>query len=325
MKAAYFPFTYLSEATARRLAALVGPVVVVQPIKTAVPAALNTLASQGLVEIRTPMTDDDDRLHAALREFTEWARMNPGRSTAGTDFLGARQGKVPFFDETAVNQIRSDLRQYSRSDRPADDSDDAFSARLFLALAQENDQAVDRLDQNLERFKTMEKEFLEILEDADEAGFSREALGGDLWREDPGARLTGQRLRAWARLAAADDWIPDVLVTTSLAVVDALVEKAGDGGGFEKLADVLLDVSDENEDPLLGRVLSSLVDGSPALTTDFAGAGLLPAAAGSGIRVGLYAMASQPPQAFIEGLAAANPMQENAKPVGHTLVVLADA
>jgi len=324
MKIAYFPFTHISERTARLLAALVGPVTVYQPIKTAVVSEIEELAAGELVAIRSPLTDDDDRLRAALAEFTEWARQNPGRSTAGTDFLGARQGEVPFFDETAVNQIRSDLRQYGQSGHLAKAPDDGFSARLFLALAQENDRAVDSLDQDLDRFTVMEKAFLEELKDADEAGFNREAYGGTLWREDSGARLTGQRLRAWARLAMADEQQPEALVTTSPAVVDALVEYAGDAVGIEKLADLYFDVSDDTGEPLLGRVLAGFLDGKRTLAEDAAEAGPAPDAAESSVRVRLFARANQPPKAFIEGLATSTLQQPGDGTPGNTLVVLVE-
>ena len=324
MKTAYFPFTYLSESTARLLAALVGPMVVYQPIESAVGSDLDQLASQGLVEIRAPLVDGDDRLRAALAEFTEWARQNPSRSTAGTDFLGARQGEIPFFDETAVNQIRSDLRQYGQPGHPAKERDDGFSARLFLALAQENDRAVDGLDRDLDRFTLMEKAFMDDLTDADEAGFVRKAHGTILWREDPGARLTAQRLRAWARVAAADDRIPDVLVTTSPAVIDRLSDSAGSGGAFEMLTDVRTTVPAEREDPLLARVLGGLLDGSLALTADLAEAGLPPITAESTIRIRLYATATQPARTFIDGLAGSESKPEHPSTAGHTVVVLVE-
>jgi hypothetical protein len=324
MNIAYFPFTYLSEPTARKLAAVVGPVAVYQPIEKNVSDELNQLAAQGLVDIRTPMTHDDDRLRAALAEFTEWARLNPGRSTAGMDFLGARQGEVPFFDDTAIQQIRSDFRKYGRAEPPVDEPDDGFSARLFLALAQDNEQAVESLDQDLDRFKILEKEFLEDFDGADEAEFSRQAYGSTLWREDPGSRLTGQRLRAWARLAAADTLLPDVLVTTSPAVIDTLLEYCGDAEGFDRLADLRLDLPDGAGEPVLSRVLEGLVDGSVAPAADSVAEGLRAGGDDGNVRVSLYALAGQPPNAFVEELAVSAPVRAGEATTGHTLVVLVE-
>jgi hypothetical protein len=186
MTPAYMPFTYLSESTARILNRLVGPMVIYQPSKKNIPDGLSTLASQGLVEIRTPITDDDDRVCAALAEFTDWVRLNPGTSTPGAGFISARQGEIPFFDETTINRIRSDIKRYHSTDPQVDVSEAGFSARLFLAVAQENDLAADLLDHDLHRFKVLEKDFLDALKDTDDVTFKREASGETLWREDPG-------------------------------------------------------------------------------------------------------------------------------------------
>jgi len=308
MKAVYFPFTYLSESTARQSAWLVGPVVVYQPLETGVPDEMKESASKGLIEIRTPLPGDEYRLQTALAEFAEWARLNPGKSTAGAGFIGTRQGEVPFFDDTTVNRIRSDIKNYGQSGRPEAKTDQGFSARLFLALAQENDRAVSSLDQDLDRFKAMEKNFLQTLKDADEAGFNRQAYGGTLWREDRGARSTEQRIRAWANLAAADEMLPEVMITTSPAVIDALQEKAENGNGLEKLADTRLAVpatpiSETMGDPLLDRVLSALCDGTTELSGDLGAAGWPVATSGKGVAVGLYVAENRSPMQWVRHLA----------------------
>jgi len=327
MKAVYFPFTYLPESTARQLVWLVGPVVVYQPIETAVPDEMKDLESKGLIEIRTPLAGDEDRLRSALAEFAEWARLNPGKSTAGAGFLGARQGEVPFFDETAVNRIRSEIKNYGQTGRAEAKTDQAFSARLFLALAQENDRALSSLDQDLDRFKAMEKNFLETLKDADEADFSRKAYGGTLWREDRGARLTGQRIRAWANVAAADEALPEVMITTSPAVIDALQEKAEKGDGLEKLAATRLAVPDPllqktMGEPLLGRLLPGLGDGTIDPFGDLRVAGWPPATSDSGLTINLYAGLDQSPSDWVGRLADPDSVLSPAdKGTVHTLVV----
>ncbi|HSO20930.1 MAG TPA: hypothetical protein VLT88_15805, partial [Desulfosarcina sp.] len=173
MHAAYMPFTYIPEPAARRLARLAGPVVVYQPLAANVPPGMTALSTDGRLDLRAPIAGEDARMRAAMAEFLEWGRSNPGRSTAGADFLGARQGEIPFFDETAVNRIRSDIRRFQSTGQPADPTEAAFSLRLFLALAQDNDMAADRLDQDLIRINALEKDFLETLNDADDAAFSR--------------------------------------------------------------------------------------------------------------------------------------------------------
>ena len=335
MTPAYLPFTYLSESTARMLTALVGPVVIYQPLKTNVPESLGALASLDLVEIRIPIIRDDDRLRAALAEFTDWARMNPGKTTPGAGFFSQRQGDIPFFDETAVNRIRSDIKRYRQTDHPADHeaekTEAEFSARLFLALAQENDLATDRLEDDLHRFKTLEKDFLDTLTDADEVGFSRQAFGAEIWRDDPGAKLTMQRIRAWATLAAADDALPELLITTSRAVIDTLLEIHGDVLCLERLADIRLPIPSAGTAMVLGRVLADLAarESPPsAALSPFvsmaAGMESEPAAT-----VTLFAAANRTPSSVVRRLAPATAggSGENEKPesVCHTLFVLVES
>jgi hypothetical protein len=329
MTVAYIPFTHLSESTARQLFALVGPPVIYQPLKSRIPESLSALADRGLIDIRTPIDRDDARLRAALAEFTDWARLNPGRSTPGTDFVGALQGQVPFFDETAVSQIRSDIRRYPELGHPADGTDDDFSARLFLALAQDNDRVVDNLDNNLDRFSSLEKEFLEMVGDGDDAGFNRQSFLGASWREDPGARLTGQRIRAWARLAAADHEMPQTLITTSPTVVETLVEIHGQTSGLEKLTDIRLPAPPDAVEPLLRTPLGSLATADSPSMADLAAFNLptVDASSQAAVTVTLYAAANLIPEAFIAQLGASRsaPLEPGAgQPAArHTLIVLA--
>jgi hypothetical protein len=187
----------------------VGPVVIYQPIKKRVPENLVRLTANGVIELRAPLTRDDDRLCAALAELIDWGRMNPGRSAAEANILRTAQPRIPFFDDTAVSRIRSELRRCEAAAGPELDRSEAqFNARLFLALAQENDLAGESLDQHLSHFQTLTTAFLEHLPEADGAAFNRQNRWPALGQEDPGARLTGQRMRAWATLAAADPTPP---------------------------------------------------------------------------------------------------------------------
>lgn len=338
MTPVYMPFTYIQESTARRLAALVGPVVIYQPSKNNIPADLSALASQGVVEIRIPIDRDEDRLRTALVEFKEWARMNPAASTAGADFFGARQGEIPFFDETAINRIRSDINRYRAADQQAgvqsdhqadhqvDEMAAGFSARLFLALAQENDRTTERLDHDLKRFKAQEKNFLESLQDTDETGFDRQATGGAIWRDDPGAKLTAQRIRAWASLAAADVHLPEVLVTTSPAVIDALLETSAAAFGLEKLGDLRLSLPSDATAAPLGRLLADL-----AAKETLSSADLLPieAVCEPAANVIMCVAANRKPASVIRQIAdiEATPSGANQSPESHrhTLIVLVNA
>jgi hypothetical protein len=154
----------------------------------------------------------------------------------------------------------------------------------------------------------MEKDFLETLKGADEAGFSRQASSGTLWREDRGARSTGQRIRAWASLAAADENLPEVMITTSPAVIDALLETAEKGDGLEKIADTRLalpepPIPETMGEPLLDRVLSGLGEGEIGPSGDLCAAGWPAATSETGAVVCLYAVANRSPANWVGRLA----------------------
>lgn len=330
MKPAYMPFTYLSAPTAHILKSLFGPLYLFQPSKTNIPENISALASQDLVEIRTPLTDDDDRLQAALAEFKAWALANPGRSTAGAGFIGTRQGEVPFYDETAISRIRTDLKRYPATDNPSNESQTGFSARLFLAVAQENDQASDNLDQNLNQFKTLEKSFLETLHGDDAVGFNRQSAGGTIWQDDPGARMTTQRIRAWARLASADPSPPALLVTTSTAVMDTIIDLYGETIGIEKSAVIRMAVPNVNEPPALSAVLTELcsIDRlAPEALSAFMSLGV-DAETQSSVAVTLYIAEKRSNEAAIRSLAAepgeAIELEKTAEHLRHTLIVLVE-
>jgi hypothetical protein len=322
---AYMPFTHLAASSARTINALVGPVVIYQPIKKRVAENLVRLTANGMIELRAPLTRDDDRLCAALAELIDWGRMNPGRSAAGANIVRTAQPQIPFFDDTAVSRIRSELRRREAAAGPEPDRSEAqFNARLFLALAQENDLAGEGLDQHLSHFQTLTTAFLEHLPEADGAAFNRQNRWPALGQQDPGARLTGQRMRAWATLATADPTPPELLITTSSAVIDWLLEPPEDLLSLEKLAEIRISLPPAGTAPLLLRPLAALAAGSTEGLADLAALGVNGAAEPT-VCATVYRVADQPPAAFLCRMARAAvvaPLPKCPSPaVRHTLIV----
>lgn len=330
MKPVYMPFTYLTEPTARILSVLMGPVVVYQPLENRVDGSLTALADQGLIDIRTPLTGDENRLSAALSEFTQWAGQNPGRSTPGADYVGAQQGNVPYYDDSSISRIRSEIKKYKGWPANTNAQETGFSARLFLAAAEQNDRTTAHLDQNLRQFKALEQGFLDSLAQGDEADFNRHALGSQLWQEDPGAKRTEQRIRSWATLAAADPELPELFITTSPAVVDLLIETGDAVMPIEQLARIPLAIASDDAPPNLNVVLSELAvrdsltaDASDALVASKNSDPDAPA-----IVVTLYAAIDCPPGAMVRQIAPAGASWADKKPdpakTHHTLIVLVE-
>lgn len=328
MTFAYMPFTYLPKSTARVLCSLLGPVTLYQSLKTNIPEELTELSEQGLVEIHTPIDRDNERMRSALSEFTQWAEMNPGATTAGADFLGTRQGEVPFFDESTINRIRSDINRYGTSDTEQQESELTFAARLFLSVAQENDRTTNSLDHDLGKFKAMEKDFLSTMEGADEARFNRQPPGSSIWQEDQGAKQTRQRVRSWAMLAGSEP-APEVLVTTSPAVMDYLLEMHGEELNIEELIVFPVTFSLGGVSPVLKPALDELArqenltsDGFPSL------AGVISDAASKvAVKVTLFAAVDRTPIDVIRHLATDFTVGKgDEKPIStcHTLFALVE-
>jgi hypothetical protein len=330
MKPVYMPFTHLTEPTARILSALMGPVVVYQPLENRVDGSLTALADQGLIDIRTPLTGDEDRLVAALSEFTRWAGENPGRSTPGADYVGSLQGNVPYFDDSSISHIRSEIKQYKGRPAETNVQETGFSARLFLAAAEQNDRTTAHLDQDLKQFKALEQGFLDSLVEGDEADFDRHAQGSQLWPEDPGAKRTEQRIRSWATLAAADPELPNFIITTSPAVVDMLVETWGAVMPIDQLASIPLAIASDDAPPMLNPVLAELA-AQDSLTGDACDA--LVALKNNdpdapAIVVTLYAAIDCAPASMVRQIAPAGAIGAEKKTdsakVNHTLIVLVE-
>ncbi len=214
MKPAYFPFSYIPEPVAAAIHEFFGGVVVYQPNDRCIPALARQLADAGKVEIRVPVTGDEDRLSAKLAEYHQWSNIH-GKSAA---MLAARPGKGTYPSDFSSNISSEILGESAQADEKADP---LFSARLFLQTAQQFDQDQDDIDRKLAHAERSRKNLLSGL-DGRPADAS---LDLPFPEEDAGALMTLSRLSAWCRLANEDAAMPLVLVTSSREVVRHIQEK----------------------------------------------------------------------------------------------------
>lgn len=218
---AFFPFTFISDALASACHDRFGPVVVYQPAAGCTPAPLEALAASGRIILRFPVRGEDRRLAELARHFQSWGQLHSGDAAALKKF--AENG---FYNQEFAPEIRTEILKGERAPEP--DPGPVFHARLFLLLAQEYDQQATELREDLERTDSAGRAlFARMKGDAEEfPGFSADF--GDTARAfavDPGAYMTGPRLRAWRRLMAADPDPPRLLITSSAAVIDDLRER----------------------------------------------------------------------------------------------------
>ena len=218
-----FPMTFLPTPFIRSLAACFGQTVVYQPSPLHVPPSVQAGADEGTLAIRIPAVGEAQKLDAVLRGYHRWAETHTGADKA---FLKAGGVDVPFYDEFSVNRIRTDLRRTLAGEPSGEGPDPTFSARVFLCMAQAFDRQGWEVESDLTSYESMERELMHHLRggeaDAEISGFSGSSKR--LLR-DPGVHMTGDRLRAWARLVLSDPEPPMIWVTVSPAVVDEMRDR----------------------------------------------------------------------------------------------------
>jgi hypothetical protein len=215
MKPIYFPFTYIPKSVAKPLSLFLGRVDLLQPVLNKQPELLGRLQEEGFIEIRVPLTEDEDRLTACSKDFQQWGRLHQGEEASLKDIF------TNGFSNTAfTSQIRTDILK----DKADDDfkPDPVFLSRLFLLMAQELDlqqSEVDRelalsIDDELELFTSMTGEE-KILDPPKESYV----------KNDYGSYMTGSRISAWFNLVKKDMADSAFLMTNSRAVMDMMLEK----------------------------------------------------------------------------------------------------
>ncbi len=213
MNPTYFPFTYIKESVVKKINSIFGRVIIYQPDFSAIPESIRRLEKDGLIEIRVPVKDDDDRLIKFCTEFKEWGRLHQSEGVSLKNIFNKG-----FYNTSFAAQISTDIKKDSKDEEPAPDP--VFLARLFLFMAQELDvQQIDidhelalSIDDELDLFKSMtgEDRVLDISK-------------GSLFDNDAGAYMTGQRVAAWLTVMQKDDYVPSFLVTGSRIVFNEII------------------------------------------------------------------------------------------------------
>lgn len=218
----YFPMTYLPAAGLKRLASCFGRTRMYRPADTPLPEAMQAAAHLGRLEIETPALSEPDNLDSLLEAHYAWAAENKGVDLAA---IKGRKTGVPFFGDTTVSGIRQNIREMDFRGGSAETPDPLLAARLFLAMAQELDRQDNDLEKSLDEVRAKEDSMLvDLLGDAERHREVAAAMQGAL-EADPGAYMTGSRLKAWGLLARAGKGPGNLLVTDSRAVRDYLVER----------------------------------------------------------------------------------------------------
>jgi len=222
----YFPMTYISQRELDDLNRLVGPFAVFEPLMRLTPDHMRQKIDQSMLVSVRPHGVDADTLDRAVTAHLAWSQRHQGRIGDLTAIFQSGRWQHDKAGESHVQQLRVLIRQ-GGAGASADHVDPLLEAALFLCLAHHYDMQQDLLDQELGAVKTLEKEFGQILGESDPDQGPRFSSTSPA---DPGEHMTVQRLKAWMRLAEPMAAESPVLLTTSSAVWEQIVEPSVESG-----------------------------------------------------------------------------------------------
>jgi hypothetical protein len=218
MKPIYFPFTYISKPAAEALAMFFRRIVVYQPSNLKIPEKMKNGAESGFLDIRIPVTGDEIKLDAILKDYINWTNIHKGDNLS---FFRPWIEKIPFWDSTSVSQIRAEIKN-KQPMKP----DPLFNARIFLHIAQEFDIQKMDISMDLLSVEVMQRDLLKKMKGEEEGFGGKKIESGIPAIPDFGGYMTAERFDAWARLLREDVESSGLFITTSPAAFEYLMDQA---------------------------------------------------------------------------------------------------
>ncbi len=197
MKPVYFPFTHISEDILKKISVCFRPLVVLQPSGFNISGDMEKWVESGLLEMRLPAGDDDDRLEVMLKDYRVWANLHQRDQRA---YLNPLMDEVPFFNDTSVSQIVKTIKENLQGGIFRNYPDPLFSAKAFLLIAQEFDRQQWEANQGVKSFEKKEHDLMKNLKGENGDGNVGPLSDATMWADNAMSYMVEERLRAWARL-----------------------------------------------------------------------------------------------------------------------------
>ncbi|UCH20234.1 MAG: hypothetical protein JSU83_16985 [Deltaproteobacteria bacterium] len=241
MKPVYFPFTYISKPVVDALSTFFRQTVIYQPASFTAPENIQNWSQRGLIELRIPISGDEEKLAAILKDYKDWAKLHHDSRGLKNAFIRTLPKTIPFFDETSASRIKADIKKDLQHKASPITPEPVFTARLFLALAQEYDLENERLGRELFSVEAMEKILLKNLHG--QAGarhiFAGKINNSETMLHDIDVYMIPERFKAWFQLMHYDrehDGIESCLwITSSHSALTHLLDSAM---GAEKICTI---------------------------------------------------------------------------------------
>ncbi|MFZ7128731.1 MAG: hypothetical protein ACOWWM_21460 [Desulfobacterales bacterium] len=229
MQTFYFPFTDVTTAAARALHRCFGRFHILTTTEVA-SGQLNRLESDGLLKTICPHPEQDDAVRHTIGSVTGW-----GAALTEKDlrYFRMHTGDIPFFSDTSVSGIRSEIRSSASAGKREGGVDELLNAKVVLGLAEVLDRHRNELSEKLQGLENAEKDLQHWLsDDPREPGTPVGSVGRLDALPDPFALKLTERIQAWAVLAlsAAGHLAVDpitLLATDCISVFEEMVELLG--------------------------------------------------------------------------------------------------
>ena len=240
MKPIYFPFTYISDSVAEAVAACFGQFIVYRPLNDEVPEQMQRRVHQGVLELRVPVTENEQVLTATVKNYLNWANLQLRGSADKTADLKSRMGGLPFFDDFSSSKILADVKAKIQGGSAGKITDPTLTARIFLCLAQEFDRRNQEVANELYRFHRESADLVRQLkmEEDSLADELQTAPLPDLFAD----YMVSDRMKAWTRIYRRDTDASGLFVTHSQTVMAHLLERSPTAVRVMHLESIPLDI-----------------------------------------------------------------------------------
>jgi hypothetical protein len=209
---------------AETLATFFKQFIVYQPSGRKLPSEMQSWFEANVMEIRVPVQTKDEILVKVAKEFQSFAGLHNNGKNLKTAVFGGQQGGMPHFGEFAVSRIISDVKKSRRSESAEVDFDPLFSAQVFLDFAQKFDRQRAEINRELGESEQHSLNLFKEIRGEKENGLPATPLSAGIQVEDPAEYMALDRLNAWIRLFMSGPVDSGLLITSSPAVFNHLIE-----------------------------------------------------------------------------------------------------
>ena len=224
MKPICFPSTYVFDSVARALTACFGQFIVYQPLTGKIPEQMLTWVESGVLEIRVPVTEDQNEFEAVVKSYLSWADLHFDGSGLKPPFFQTWKDTTPFFEASSSSQVVADIKKLLHGKPVSRAPDPLLAARLFIYFAQEFDRQNQEVVRDLKRHRQQEAELIRQLKMEDDSlttQFQKEDVQEP---ENSAGYLVLDRLGAWTRIFLEDMDKSGIFITHIPAVLQELLD-----------------------------------------------------------------------------------------------------